>query len=297
MSVFALLFPLFAFSQPFTAKLLDPNGESWGQLGYPDTTVSNVTFNKYNYKYIKGRLGYLSNDAYGGKNIWNFRRITTAEGKEIIENGSYFRRTCLSISYDKDWVTWPDAKTKENAQNINNNYPTIVYAYSVPNECYVGYFDVYYYTEDPANPDNNDSYPIVEGKCKKLFKTGSTEELMPEYADISGVSYWQFQNITSIEEMFANCTNLENIELHGEFSGNIKNAFFNCTSLERINIDRVTTRLTDLSSLFSGCTNIKTASLNGSDDADLVLKGDFSGVTTMANMFNGCTSLEKVKLV
>ncbi|MBQ3677824.1 MAG: leucine-rich repeat protein [Bacteroidales bacterium] len=252
----------------------------------------------YNEAYLKARLGYLCDDDFGGKNLVNLIRLEKAEGEAFVNRvpKEYFRRTCLSVSYDKDWVTWPDDATRNNTSDVDgivipdSRYPAVVYAYSVPNAEHPGCYDVYYYVSD-------DSKPLVTGTCAKLFKTGfdknetcsgQTVYYTSNYEDLSGIAYWDFENVTNLDQMFANCTKIIDIDLNGVFSNSsgISTMFKNCTSLESVSITGITNKFTSFASMFENLLTLK----------DVAISGDFSGVKTAKKMFSGCISLTTVDL-
>ena len=83
--------------------------------------------NSYNFKWLKGKISYLcpvaGTDA-NSKYMRSFARVSKAEGEAVIASGNYVRRTCLSVSYNKDWVDWPNNATKEaTTDNIVPEYP------------------------------------------------------------------------------------------------------------------------------------------------------------------------------
>lgn len=289
-----------SFAQTSTAKLLNPDGNAWQNSGY--SWACNMEPNEnnglYNESYLKARIGYLCDDDFGGMTLVNLIRLEKEEGEAFVnrEPQEYFRRTCLSVSYDKDWVTWPDAATRNNTSDVegivipDSRYPAVVYAYSVPNAEHSGCYDVYYYVSD-------DSYPLVTGTCAKLFKTGFDSEqtcggqkifYTSNYEDLSGIAYWDFENVTSMDQMFANCTKIIDIDLNGVFSNSsgISTMFKNCTSLESVSITGITNKFTSFASMFENLLNLK----------DVAISGDFSGVKTAKKMFSGCISLTTVDL-
>ena len=290
------------FGQTPTAKLLNPDGNAWQNTPYkwPCDMEPNANNGIYNEGYLKARIGYLCNDDFGGMNLVNLIRLEKEEGEAFVnrEPQEYFRRTCLSVSYDKDWVTWPDDgdETKNSIADVNGivipnaRYPEVVYAYSVPNAEHSDCYDIYYYVSD-------DSSPLVEGTCAKLFKTGfdspqtcsgQTLNYKSVYEDLSGVAYWDFENITNLDQMFANCTKLIEIDLNGVFSNStgVNSMFKNCTSLESVSITGITNKFTSFANMFKGLLKL----------TNVTITGDFSGVTTAENMFYGCMSLEDVAL-
>ena len=280
--------------------MLNPDGNAWQNSGY--SWACNMEPNEnngiYNEAYLKARLGYLCDDDFGGKNLVNLIRLEKAEGEAFVNRvpKEYFRRTCLSVSYDKDWVTWPDDATRNNTSDVDgivipdSRYPAVVYAYSVPNAEHPGCYDVYYYVSD-------DSKPLVTGTCAKLFKTGfdknetcsgQTVYYTSNYEDLSGIAYWDFENVTNLDQMFANCTKIIDIDLNGVFSNSsgISTMFKNCTSLESVSITGITNKFTSFASMFENLLTLK----------DVAISGDFSGVKTAKKMFSGCISLTTVDL-
>ncbi|MBP5372303.1 MAG: leucine-rich repeat protein [Bacteroidales bacterium] len=283
-----------------TAKLLNPDGNAWQNSGY--SWACNMEPNEnnglYNESYLKARIGYLCDDDFGGMTLVNLIRLEKEEGEAFVnrEPQEYFRRTCLSVSYDKDWVTWPDDATRNNTSDVDgivipdSQYPAVVYAYSVPNAEHPGCYDVYYYVSDDSNP-------LVTGTCAKLFKTGFDSEqtcggqkifYTSNYEDLSGIAYWDFENVTNLDQMFANCTKIIDIDLNGVFSNSsgISTIFKNCTALESVSITGITNKFTSFASMFANLLNL----------TDVTISGDFSGVTTANKMFSGCISLTTVNL-
>ena len=280
--------------------MLNSDGNAWQNSGYSwaCNMEPNANNSVYNESYLKARIGYLCDDDFGGKNLVNLIRLEKEEGEAFVnrEPQEYFRRTCLSVSYDKDWVTWPDDATRNNTSDVDgivipdSRYPAVVYAYSVPNAEHPDCYDVYYYVSD-------DSKPLVTGTCAKLFKTGfdknetcsgQTVYYTSNYEDLSGIAYWDFENVTNMDQMFANCTKIIDIDLNGVFSNSsgISTMFKNCTSLESVSITGITNKFTSFASMFENLLNLK----------DVAISGDFSGVKTAKKMFSGCISLTTVDL-
>ena len=295
-----IIFLLFVFSlganvalgQTFTAKLISANGSAWGQTNHKEKTSKGndvyigekdpSTFNTTEYSFIKARLAYLSNDKMGSCSIRSLQRTTFEEGSVITSDPSrYYRKTCLSESYDKDWLDWASETEKTNAININATYPAIVYAYSVADG---DVYDVYFYVSD-------DSDPFVSGTCQKLFKVGP-DEYEGIYEDLSGLAHWYFNDVTDLSQMFSQDGKLKKIGLNGNFSNvsTITSMFENCRSLEEINIVSTSgdfgTSITDMSKLFQGCESLKS----------ITFMGSFDNVTNISSMFSGCTNLETAKI-
>lgn len=91
--------------------------------------------------------------------------------------------------------------------------------------------------------------------------------------------------LTTMKSMFANCVNVEMLDLSGWNVSNATNAqfmFLYCSKLQEIktgaNWD--TSRITNFSSMYSGCTLLKTIPYSSANSA-----------TNMSSMFDGCNSL------
>lgn len=189
--------------------MLKPNGKNnWNANGEADC------------QYLKPRFSYLSGGG-DSKNMVRLLKTTYEEGMAVVNSGAIYKKTCLSKSYKKDWVQ------NATADNINSEYPDVVYAYSVARGD--GGYDVYWFTE-------NETEVIVEGDTDNLFQNGG---LGSKLQDVSGISSWYFRNLTSMSTMFSSCSKLQNVELHGDFSKvkSIENLFYNATGLTSVSIN------------------------------------------------------------
>ena len=212
-----LCFSVLSFSQ---AQLLDPRGDgsNWNANG------------KYDCNYLKARLSYLCEATSNSKYIRSFQRILKTNGEAVIESGEYVRKTCLSKSYDKEWVIWPNEATRTATNNINSEFPYIVYAYSTGDET-AGY-DVYYWVDDgddDKDPLTNDDIikPKLVGDARNLFQAGSNPRKL-ELLDLSG---WDFSGVTNLTSFIYGTVSLETINFGtADFSNvtNISTMFTNC---------------------------------------------------------------------
>ncbi len=224
LSVFLCFGVLFCCGQ---AKLLYPVNEGNNWKGN----------NSYNFKYLKGKISSLcpvKNTDANSKYIRSFARVPMSEGRAVIASGNYVKKTCLSVSYDKEWVDWPNEATKTaTTNNIDPQYPYIVYAYSTGDQ-YSGY-DVRYWVDD--GDDSNDATlvddkikPKLVGRTYQLFQIG-TDVLKLQSIDLSG---WDFSEVTSMQQFFKGCTSLTSINLGTADLRNVTNIsemFNNCNSL------------------------------------------------------------------
>ena len=211
--IFFLCFSVLSFSQ---AKLLIPCGKKIN----PNGTVTNTDMSSPNgtadCHYLKERLSWLCPIAaspYGNsKYIKTFQRISkTAATAEIAkgEGIGWIRRTCLSVSYDKDWV-YPNMGD----DYIVPSFPAIVYAFSTGSES-DGY-NIYYWVDDGIDNDpmTNDDIikPKAFGDARNLFQGGNAGGVSPkvELLDLSG---WDFSEVTNLASFVHNCQKLTFINL------------------------------------------------------------------------------------
>ena len=212
------------------AKLLYPKNEGEKWKGN----------NAYDFKWLKGKISYLcpvEGAASNSKYMRSFARVTKAEGEAVIATReNYVRRTCLSVSYNVDWVDWPsDAKKNEvinNESNINSDYPSIVYAYSTGDQ-YNGY-DVRYWVDDGLDNDqtqyDDKIKPMLVGEAFQLFQIG-TDVFKLRSVDVSG---WDFSEVTSIQQFFSGCTTLTSVNFGTADLQNVTNIaemFKNCNNM------------------------------------------------------------------
>ena len=241
------------------AKLLYPKNEGQNWKGN----------NLYNFKYLKGKISYLcpvaGTDA-NSKYMRSFARVTKAEGEAVIASGNYVRRTCLSVSYNKDWVDWPDAGTKESTtNNINNDYPSIVYAYSTGDQS-SGY-DVRYWVDDGLDNDqtqyDDKIKPKLVGDAYQLFQIG-TDVFKLRSVDVSG---WDFSEVTSMQQFFSGCTTLTSVN-------------FGTADLQKV---------TNISKMFTNCNNLSNEMFRSIVGSWLVNENKLNSRNAEAVRFQGMT--------
>ena len=213
-----------AFSANGDAKLLNPYSNNH-YLG--DNNVS-CTYLKQKISYLCP--SYLDNNACGNsKAMRSFQKISKSAGETIIADGDYVRKTCLSISYNKDWVEG----ASENY--IDPSYPDIVYAFSQGND--TDGYDVYYYVSDDLspNPTNNDNAirPLLSGDATQFLQQGNnkyTSKLIS--LDLSG---WNFRDVTSMFKFLSGNDKLTSVTFGTTVDlykvTNISQMFMDCSSL------------------------------------------------------------------
>lgn len=192
------------------ARLLNPNssGESWKGN------------NSYNCTYLKAHLSYLcpvAGQSYGNsKYMRSFQRIPKSDGMAVIARNDYVCKTCLSTTYDVEWVDFPNAATKtsviESKANIDPANKCIVYAYSTGNQ--TSGYDVYYWVDDGIDDTEQEPYhddkikPELVGNAFQLFQIG-TDVGKFRSLDLSG---WDFSGVTSMKSFISGCTTLTDVK-------------------------------------------------------------------------------------
>lgn len=100
-----------------------------------------------------------------------------------------------------------------------------------------------------------------------------------------------FSNVTTMKNMFAGCTSLNNIELNNFNTNNVtemQNMFYNCISLESIDLGKFnTSSVTNFFAMFQGCSSLKNLDVS---------TFDFSNATNLSFLFTDCTALENLEL-
>lgn len=230
-----VMITLAAYPQSESALLLNPHGD--GNTHWKPNS-------SYDCGYLKARLSYLAGTT--SANMVSFKRVSAAEGRSCVaDNSKYYRKTCLSTSYDVNWVDFPNAAKRNevlaNGSNVDPANPTIVYAYSVPHvgtvkrydgiDYTVPCYDVYWYSDA--------EHPKLEGDCFNLFQNGNKINgvaVGSMLEDVSGIDDWDFSGVTSMKQMFANCQKLTELGFTNtkDFRNvtNIQSMFNQCYSLD-----------------------------------------------------------------
>jgi surface protein len=98
-------------------------------------------------------------------------------------------------------------------------------------------------------------------------------------------------NITSMYNMFYNCSNLTTLDLSNFDTSNVTSMadmFYFCESLITLDLSNFdTSKVTNMANIFSNCTSLTSLNLSN---------WDTSNVTTMGYMFSNCTSLHTLRL-
>ncbi|MBO7054261.1 MAG: hypothetical protein J6W37_02620 [Bacteroidales bacterium] len=252
-SIFSIFFALIFFvTSGFSqAMLLNPHGD--GDAGGESHWKAN---GKSSCHYLKPRFAYLcggdvKNKEGRASDMHSIKRISVDEALEMLNTEGLVKyKTCLSKSYDKDWM---DPKVSEDYKEPG--YPDIVYAFSVVHEEDVYVFkgldkdnpikytrtcyDVYWYSvaEHPILPPNSDCMNLFQNKDEGTAGNNwnySNKKYGTVIEDVSGIEDWDFSNAISLMQMFQSCKYLKTIHFkNANFKkvNNVQNMFGDCISL------------------------------------------------------------------
>ena len=249
-SIFSIFFALIFFvTSGFSqAMLLNPHGdgEEGGESHWKANGKSSCHYLKPRFAYLCG--GDVKNKEGRASDMRSFKRISVDEALEMLNTDGLVKyKTCLSKSYDKDWM-YP--KVSEDYEEPG--YPDIVYAFSVEHEEDVYVFkkheknnlikyarkcyDVYWFSvaEHPILPPNSN--------CKNLFQNKDSDEgnnyknnkYGSVITDVSGIEDWDFSNVISLTQMFQSCKYLTTIHFNNanfKKVTDLQNMFGDCISL------------------------------------------------------------------
>lgn len=121
--------------------------------------------------------------------------------------------------------------------------------------------------------------------CSKWF-SGCTN-----LTSIEGIENLNTSNVTYMNEMFDQCSNLETLDLshfNTEKVENMSNMFNGCTKLHDLNISSFNTEnVTNMYGMFYGCSSLETLDLSHFNTRNVLYTG-------LCYMFNGCSSLSSL---
>ena len=126
---------------------------------------------------------------------------------------------------------------------------------------------------------------IAPKSTKKLFRD------LKNIENIIGLNKLNTCNVTTMHDMFRNCSNLKSVDLstfNTEKVTTMYAMFAYCTRIENINMSSFNTKeVTNMSAMFYNCGQVKQLDVNNFNTEN---------VTTMASMFANCSNLEKLDI-
>ena len=143
----------------------------------------------------------------------------------------------------------------------------------------------------------DDTSDVVNDDGTITRSLGMIDDSLPtsiSFKDKTGLvslSYLDTSNVTDMEYMFYNCSNLTSIDLSSFDTSNVTDMtymFNNCSSLTSLDVSNFnTSKVTDMSYMFYTCTNLTSIDLSSFNT---------SKVTNMKCMFSYCTNLTPLDL-
>lgn len=106
--------------------------------------------------------------------------------------------------------------------------------------------------------------------------------------NLKSVDISNWNNLTNMDYLFSDCTNLTNVQLPTNTSNvdKMSRLFNNCQSLENVDVSHFdTSKVKDMAYMFAGCIKLKAIDLSHFNTQN---------VTNMQNMFGKCLSLSKL---
>lgn len=136
---------------------------------------------------------------------------------------------------------------------------------------------------------------------KVVFKAGFRDEThttcsnwfngCTNLTSIEGIENLNTSNVTYMNEMFDQCSNLETLDLsrfNTEKVTTMAQMFYGCTKLHNLNIDNFNTEnVTNMNGMFDGCSNLESLDLSHFNTRNVLYTG-------LNYMFNGCSSLSSL---
>ena len=136
---------------------------------------------------------------------------------------------------------------------------------------------------------------------KVVFKAGFRDEThttcsnwfngCTNLASIEGIENLNTSNVTNMSGMFAQCSNLETLDLshfNTEKVTTMTQMFYGCTKLHDLNIDNFNTEnVLYMNGMFDGCSSLETLDLSHFITENVLYSG-------LNYMFNGCSSLSSL---
>ena len=227
--------------------------------------------------------------------------VTSAFTTDKVTEGPYAFAGCVNLpNYN------PDKTGVEMAHTGAGGYLTAATASWVRWDAPTGTLSFHRSATKPAGDNILDlgygNYPNWDTHAaeikKVVFKAGFRDEThttcskwfsgCTNLTSIEGIENLNTSNVKNMNEMFAQCSNLETLDLshfNTEKVGNMSNMFNGCTKLHDLNISSFNTEnVTNMYGMFYGCSSLETLDLSHFNTRNVRKDG-------MNYMFNGCSSL------
>jgi len=212
-------------------------------------------------------------------------RTSSTQGKIITTSSTNIDTTTLSS------LNW-SVDTSSGTKIAEYVYDKSICNYLIPefNEGYGGYF-VSDKIEDESKPNIVTREIVGYGGLPTLMRLGTNITLDSEYVvgnekALISVDYLNTDNLTSMNKMFKQCSNLISVNTEGWNTSNVTDmysAFMYCNSLTSLDVSNWdTSKVIYMIYMFCYCTNLTSLDLSNFNT---------SNVTSMSSMFRYCTNL------
>lgn len=230
--------------------------------------------------------------------------VTSAFTTDKVTEGSYAFAGCVNLpNYN------PDKTGVEMAHTGEGGYLTAATASWVRWDAPTGTLSFHRSATKPAGDNildlgygNDPNWDTHAAEIKKVvFKAGFRDEThwtcskwfsgCTNLTSIEGIENLNTSNVTYMNEMFDQCSNLETLDLshfNTEKVENMSNMFNGCTKLHDLNISSFNTEnVTNMYGMFYGCSSLETLDLSHFNTKNVLYTG-------LCYMFNGCSSLSSL---
>ena len=230
--------------------------------------------------------------------------VTSAFTTDKVTEGSYAFAGCVNLpNYN------PDKTGVEMAHTGEGGYLTAATASWVRWDAPTGTLSFHRSATKPAGDNildlgygNDPNWDNHAAEIKKVvFKAGFRDEThttcsnwfngCTNLASIEGIENLNTSNVTNMSGMFAQCSNLETLDLshfNTEKVTKMTQMFYGCTKLHDLNIDNFNTEnVLYMNGMFDGCSSLETLDLSHFNTRYVRKDG-------MNYMFNGCSSLSSL---
>ena len=226
------------------------------------------------------------------------------EHKDPTESSDgYEIKECTVCGYScKETFNWPTIAKKDSwfkGTFDKSEVKEIIFSQNGPEEnfeqrWYCGATDDDLITVYAIEKDSMYTLYIVPDYADKIKTSADCSSMFCDFSSltkITGLDMLKTNCATSMMYMFANCYELESIDLSGFDTSNVKtirSMFRCCSRIKTIDVSCLnTSKVTSMWSMFEGCSSLKSMDISSFNT---------SCVTTMYRMFNADRSLEDVKL-
>ncbi len=248
---------------------------------------------------------YLSAEAYkaGETEATNYLSISVNDNNQIIKYNSIVGFTkpyhYLKQANEVNFITTVNSNIAATAIKTitfmdNNVAPvsetrTLVGSFDVSADSSGTIMAYYYETETSGQYDfyigSSDGVVYANPYSDYTFYS------LTNLTDISGMEYFDISNVTSMNQMFCNCSSLTALDVSSFDTSkviNMRSMFYNCSSLTILDVSHFdTSNVTSMRSMFYNCGSLTTLDVSHFDT---------SNVTSMRVMFYNCSSLTTLNL-